>query len=148
MANQAPKSSFDPAAYAAAMQQSGSAYGSSAATAPAKEKATVYLQIGTPRDDLPEDATAEMVIENLINLPQLIGLDNMKHDERKASTQAFADEQAERNEFLDDLVEEALSTLEPGETRIIPLYVTLYRKKDDVVAAPPKKRVKRSYLNG
>jgi len=137
------KPAFDPALLAASMAALGGA--NSTTAAPAKEKATLYLAIGTVRDGV-DDTTGFDPKTDLINLPQLIGLDNMRPDDRRAGTQEFADEQAEKNEFLADLVEQALATMEPGEIRTMPFVVTIYRKKDEVVAAPKPQREKRKYL--
>lgn len=139
---------FDPKAMAAAMSAV-----AGAATQPAgvtTEKASIYLAIGYVREGV--DLSALDPKTDIINLPQLIGLDNMKPDTRRAGTQAFADEQAEKNDLLSDLVEESLKTLEPGEIRVLGcdqdsgLIVTIYRKKDEVVAAVPAKRAKRTFL--
>lgn len=140
---------FDSAAMAAAM--AAVAGGNTNTTAaPASEKASIYLAVGFVRDGA--DLSALNPKEDIINLPQLIGLDNMKPDTRKAGTQAFADEQAEKNEILADLVEEAMKTLEPGEIKVLGcdpnsgLIVTVYRKKDEVVAQVAAKRTKRTFL--
>lgn len=144
--NTAPKSSFNPAALAAQLGKTGgnvtSIHGGDTNTTP---KATVYLAVGVLRDGVnPDDGIDPST--DLINLPQMQGLDNMKPDDRRASTQEFADQQAERNDLLQDLVEQCLSTLQPGETRMLPLYVTVYRKKDEVVAAPSKPRTRTSFF--
>lgn len=142
-ATTAPK--FDPAILAASLNALGASTTTTAA-APAKDKATLYLAIGCLRDpDAPEGSEFNAKTD-LVNLPQLFGLDNMKPDDRRAGTQEFADEQAEKNAFLQDLTEECLASMEPGEIRVLPLYVTVYRKKDDVVAAPVTQRVRRSFL--
>lgn len=137
---------FDAAKLLANMAALTNTNTSAGAAAPAaKDKATIYLAIGclkNPDQDMSDfDPTRD-----LTNLPQLIGLDNMNHDTRRAGTQQFADEQADKNGFLDDLVEQALATMEPGETRVTNFIVTLYRKKDDVVAAAPVARVKRQFI--
>ena len=142
----APRSTFDPAVIAASMTALAQAGGAAATTAPAKDRATIYLNIGTLRDGV--DPTSEDFdpSRDLINLPQMTGLDNMNPDTRKAGTVEFANQQAERNEFLEDLKLEALSKMEPGQTVVLPLYVTVYRKKDDVVATPPANRQKKSFI--
>lgn len=142
----APVSTFDPRQVAATMAALGAA--SVAAPATAKEKATIYLAIGTLRDE--EIAPGDEGFDpnkDLINLPQMQGLDNMRPDDRKAGTTEFATTQAESNDFLNDLREQALATLAPGERKIVPFYVTVYRKKDEVVAeAPATPRPRRSFL--
>lgn len=121
--------------------------GNQSTAAPAKDKATIYIGVGTLRDGADVNSETFDPATDLINLPQLTGLDNMNPDTRKAGTVEFATQQAERNEFLEDLKAEALSKMAPGETKIVPLYVTIYRKKDDVVAAAPVAgRVKQSFL--
>jgi hypothetical protein len=139
---------FDPAVLAASMAALGqTASGSLASAAPTpKEKASIYLAFAQLRDGA--DTSNPDPVKDFITLPQMTGLDNMNPDTRRAGTQEFANEQAERNEFLQDLIEQSLSTLAPGETRLIPLYVTIYRKKDEVVAAPveARKREKISFF--
>jgi hypothetical protein len=132
MSNTAPRSTFDPVALAASV--AAIAGGATASAAPSKDRATVYLGIGTLRDGADPHSPDFDPAKDLINLPQMTGLDNMRADDRKAGTVEFANQQAERNEFLEDLKAQALSSMEPGETKIVPLYVTVYRKKDDVVA--------------
>ena len=141
-----PRSTFDPAVIAASMNALAQAGGAAATAAPVKDRATIYLNIGTLRDGV--DPTSEDFdpARDLINLPQMTGLDNMNPDTRKAGTVEFANQQAERNEFLEDLKLEALSKMEPGQTVVLPLYVTVYRKKDDVVATPPANRQKKSFI--
>jgi hypothetical protein len=146
--NNTPRSSFNPAALAASL---GAGISSAATTEQSSTKgppATIYIAIGELREGV--DINAEGFefdpVKHLNNLPQMQGLDNMKPDERKASTQEFADQQAERNDFLSNLVENALTTMQPGETRLVNLYVTLYRKKEEVVAAPVQPRQRRTYL--
>ena len=142
MANtSAPRSGFDPKALAASL---GKAPASNTAASNDTPRATVYLGVGVLRDGVDTDNIDPA--KDIINLPQMQGLDNMKPDDRRASTQEFADQQAERNDLLEDLVSQALSTMEPGETRIVPLYVTVYRKKDEVVAAPATKRERVSFF--
>ena len=141
-----PRSTFDPAVIAASMNALAQAGGAAATAAPVKDRATIYLNIGTLRDGV--DPTSEDFdpARDLINLPQMTGLDNMNPDTRKAGTVEFANQQAERNEFLEDLKLEALSKMEPGQTVVLPLYVTVYRKKDDVVATPLANRQKKSFI--
>jgi hypothetical protein len=141
----APVSTFDPRAAALAMAALGS---QTTTAAPAKDKATIYLAIGTLRDDsIAPGEEGFDVNTSLINLPQMQGLDNMNPDTRKAGTVEFANSQAESNDFLEDLKAQALATMEPGERRILPLYVSIYRKKDEVVAeAPATPRVRKSFL--
>lgn len=130
---------FDPAVLAASMAALGGA-SAPAAAAPQKEKASIYLAFAQLRDGA--DTNNPDPVKDFITLPQMTGLDNMNPDTRRAGTQEFANEQAERNEFLEDLIEQAMATLQPGETRLIPLYVTIYRKKDEVVAAPVEARAR------
>lgn len=146
MSNTAPRSDFNPALLAASMAALTGAAGTAAA--PAKDKATVYLAIGTLRDDERAPHTVDDFdpSKDLINLPQMQGLDNMREDDRKANTQEFADTQSESNDFLNDLKEQVLATLEPGERRVIPVYVTVYRVKDQVVAQPKAERVKKQFV--
>lgn len=134
---------FNPAALAASLA---AVTGAAGAAAPAKDKATVYLAIGTLRDGVDISSDDFDPAKDLINLPQMQGLDNMRPDDRKANTQEFADLQAEQNDFLQDLKEQALATLQPGERRVIPVYVTVYRVKDQVVAQPKAERTKRQFL--
>jgi hypothetical protein len=137
---------FDPAVLAASMAALGQAAGATTAAPATKEKASIYLAFAQLRDGA--DTSNPDPVKDFITLPQMTGLDNMNPDTRRAGTQEFANEQAERNEFLQDLIEQSLSTLAPGETRLIPLYVTIYRKKDEVVAAPveARKREKISFF--
>jgi hypothetical protein len=145
---QAPRSTFDPIALAASVAAI-AAGGTASNAAPAKDRATVYLGIGTLRDGVDPHSDTFNPATDLINLPQMTGLDNMRPDDRKAGTQEFANQQAERNEFLEDLKAQALASMEPGETKIVPLYVTVYRKKDDVVAeVAPTSRAKTSFFGG
>ena len=143
MATNAPASRFDPAALAAQLGK-GAAVGST--TTSDTPKATVYLGVGVLRDGVDIDSPDFDPSKDIINLPQMQGLDNMKPDDRRASTQEFADQQAERNDLLEDLVAQTMGTLEPGETRVIPFYVTVYRKKDEVVAAPAKTRERKAFF--
>lgn len=149
MANQAPKSSFDPVAVARTMEAlqglsgNGTAGNSDKPTTP---KATIYIAIGTPRDGADIESEDFDLATDMINLPQMQGLDNMNPDTRKAGTQEFADQQALSNDFLEDLREQALATMQPGERRLLPLYVTVYKVKDQVVAQPAPKRQKRSFF--
>lgn len=145
----APRSTFDPAVIAASMNALASA-GAAASNnvVPIRDRATVYLNIGTLRDGVDPHSEDFDPAKDLINLPQMTGLDNMNPDTRKAGTVEFATQQAERNEFLEDLKLEALSKMEPGQTVVLPLYVTIYRKKDDVVAAAPVAgRKKQSFIS-
>ena len=144
MAN-TPVSAFDPAAIARTMAAIGS-NGTVGNTAPAKPMATIYLAIGTLRDGADIESEDFDPAADLINLPQMQGLDNMNPDTRKASTQEFADIQAESNDFLEDLKTQALATMEPGERRVLPLYVTVYKVKDQVVAQPKARRTQRSFF--
>lgn len=141
----APVSSFDPAAVARTMAALSGA-GVSANAPQTKDKATIYLAIGTLRDGVDIEAEGFDPATDLINLPQMQGLDNMNPDTRKAGTQEFADAQAESNDFLADLKEQALATMQPGERRIVPFYVTIYKVKDQVVAQPQAARTKRSFF--
>lgn len=142
-----PRSTFDPAMIAASMNALANAGGSTTNNVvPIRDRATVYLNIGTLRDGVDPTSEDFNPATDLINLPQMTGLDNMNPDTRKAGTVEFATQQAERNEFLEDLKLEALSKLEPGQTVVLPLYVTIYRKKDDVVAAPVTGRKKQSFI--
>ena len=141
-ATNAPRSGFDPKALAASLGKGAAA--TTGTTASDTPKATVYLGVGVLRDGADHENIDPA--KDIINLPQMQGLDNMKPDDRRASTQEFADQQAERNDLLEDLVAQTLGTLEPGETRIIPMYVTVYRKKDEVVAAPATKRERTSFF--
>lgn len=139
-----PVSGFNASALAASMA---ALTGGATAAAPAKDKATVYLAIGTLRDDsIGVDHKDFDPSKDLINLPQMQGLDNMREDDRKANTQEFADTQAESNDFLNDLKEQCLATLEPGERKVIPVYVTVYRVKDQITAQPKAERVKRQFV--
>lgn len=143
----APRSTFDPALIAAAIGNGLSQANSNVVPMAAKDRATIYLNIGTVRDGVDPHSESFDPAKDLINLPQMTGLDNMRPDERKAGTVEFATQQAERNEFLEDLKLEALSKMEPGQTVVLPLYVTIYRKKDDVVAAAPVAgRTKQSFI--
>ncbi len=143
----APRSTFDPAVIAASMNALANAGGNAANNVvPIRDRATVYLNIGTLRDGVDPHSESFDPAKDLINLPQMTGLDNMNPDTRKAGTVEFATQQAERNEFLEDLKLEALSKMEPGQTVVLPLYVTIYRKKDDVVAAPVTGRKKQSFI--
>ena len=143
----APRSTFDPSAMAASMAALAQA-GTSTNVVPMRDRATVYLNIGTLRDGVDPHSEDFDPAKDLINLPQMTGLDNMNPDTRKAGTVEFATQQAERNEFLEDLKLEALSKMEPGQTVVAPLYVTIYRKKDDVVAAAPVVgRKKQSFIS-
>ena len=144
--NTAPKSTFNPTALAASLSTATHSAGANTADTSNTPKANVYLAIGVLRDDV--DMENINPATDLINLPQMQGLDNMKPDTRKASTQEFADQQAERNGLLQDLVEQCLTTLQPGETRMIPLYVSVYRKKDEIEAAPAKTRTRVSFFGG
>lgn len=153
MTQAAQRPAFDPTAIAATMAAlaGGTGPASSSAAPAAKEKATIYLAIGFIRDGVDISSADFDPSRDIINLPQLTGLDNMNPDTRRAGTQEFADRQAESNDLLEDLTQEALATLEPGQTRILGmspngLVVSLYRKKDEVVAAPKAKRQKRSFL--
>ena len=141
----APISGFNPSALAASM----AAIAGSATTtaAPAKDKATVYLAVGVLRDGVDIDAESFDPSKDLINLPQMQGLDNMRPDDRKAGTVEFANTQAESNDLLADLKEQALATLQPGERKVIPFYVTVYKVKEQVVAeAPAAPRAPRKFL--
>lgn len=138
----APKAQgFDPKALAAKLGT-----GAAATTETTTPKATLYLGVGVLRDGVDPSSPDFDPSKDIINLPQMQGLDNMKPDDRRASTQAFANEQAERNELLADLIEQSLGTLEPGESRVIPFYVTVYKKKDEVVAEPAATREKKSFF--
>lgn len=140
----APISTFNPAALAASMAAISA---TTAAAAPVKEKATVYIAVGVLRDGVDPEAEGFDPTKDLINLPQMQGLDNMNPDTRKAGTVAFATEQQESNDLLADLKEQALASMEPGERKVIPFYVTIYKVKDQVVAeAPATPRVKRQFL--
>lgn len=141
----APRSGFNPAALAASLGQSAKSVPAETSNTP---KATIYLGVGVLRDgvDINDENYVIDAAKDLINLPQMQGLDNMKPDDRRASTQEFADQQAERNDLLEDLIQQCMATLEPGETRILPLYVTVYRKKDEVVAAPRAARTSKSFF--
>lgn len=142
-----PRSTFDPAVIAASMNALASVGGNAANNVvPMRDRATIYLNIGTLRDGVDPHSESFDPAKDLINLPQMTGLDNMNPDTRKAGTVEFATQQAERNEFLEDLKLEALSKMEPGQTVVLPLYVTIYRKKDDVVAAPVVGRKKQSFI--
>lgn len=124
-----------PVSDIAALSASLAGLASTAATAaPAKDKASIYLSVGALRDGVQIDSPTFDASKDLVTLPQMIGLDNMNPDTRRAGTVEFANQQAERNDFLTDLVEQSMATLTPGETRILPFYVTIYRKKDEVVA--------------
>ena len=147
MSATAPRSTFDPAVIAASMNALANASGNAANNVvPIRDRATIYLNIGTLRDGVDPHSESFDPAKDLINLPQMTGLDNMNPDTRKAGTVEFATQQAERNEFLEDLKLEALSKMEPGQTVVLPLYVTIYRKKDDVVAAPVTGRKKQSFI--
>jgi hypothetical protein len=147
MSATAPRSTFDPAVIAASMNALANAGGNAANNVvPIRDRATIYLNIGTLRDGVDPHSESFDPAKDLINLPQMTGLDNMNPDTRKAGTVEFATQQAERNEFLEDLKLEALSKMEPGQTVVLPLYVTIYRKKDDVVAAPVTGRKKQSFI--
>jgi hypothetical protein len=140
----APISGFNPSALAASMA---AIAGAGTTAAPAKEKATVYIAVGVLRDGVDIDAEGFDPSKDLINLPQMQGLDNMKPDERKAGTVAFATEQQESNDLLADLKEQALASMQPGERKIIPFYVTVYKVKEPVVAeAPAAPRTPRKFL--
>ncbi len=142
-----PRSTFDPAVIAASMNALASVGGNAANNVvPMRDRATIYLNIGTLRDGVDPQSKDFNPATDLINLPQMTGLDNMNPDTRKAGTVEFATQQAERNEFLEDLKLEALSKMEPGQTVVLPLYVTIYRKRDDVVAAPVVGRKKQSFI--
>lgn len=142
--NTAPKAQgFDPKALAAKLGAGAATGSTNESTTP---KATLYLGVGILRDGVDINADDFDPAKHIINLPQMQGLDNMKPDDRRASTQAFANEQAERNELLADLIEQSLGTLEPGESRVIPFYVTVYKKKDEVVAEPAPARERKSFF--
>jgi hypothetical protein len=142
-----PRSTFDPAVIAASMNALANVGANGANNVvPIRDRATIYLNIGTLRDGVDPQSEDFNPATDLVNLPQMTGLDNMNPDTRKAGTVEFANKQAESNEFLEDLKLEALSKMEPGETRVLPLYVTIYRKKDDVVATPPANRQKKSFI--
>ena len=137
---------FNAGALAASLQ----ALTGGATTTPAadvKEKAQVYVAVGVLRDEAigieHKDFDAS---KDLINLPQMQGLDNMRPDTRKAGTVEFATSQAESNDLLEDLKEQALANMQPGERKIIPFYVTLYKVKEEVVATLPAERVKRQLV--
>lgn len=127
----APISGFNPSALAASMAAIANA---GPAAAPTKDKATVYLAVGVLRDGVDVDSADFDPSKDLINLPQMQGLDNMNPDNRKAGTVEFANTQAESNDLLADLKEQALATLQPGERKVIPFYVTVYKVKEQVVA--------------
>lgn len=127
----APISGFNPSALAASMAAIANA---GPTAAPTKDKATVYLAVGVLRDGVDIDAEGFDPSKDLINLPQMQGLDNMNPDNRKAGTVEFANTQAESNDLLADLKEQALATLQPGERKVIPFYVTVYKVKEQVVA--------------
>lgn len=141
---------FNPATVAAVAQQMATS-GAAIGTAANKQPATLFLAIGFVRDGVDLNQPIDPK-QDIVNLPQLIGLDNMKPDDRRASTQEFADEQAEKNDMLADLVEQSLATLEPGEIRVLGcdpasgLIVTIYRKKDEIVAAPRPKAARRTFF--
>lgn len=138
---------FDPAQLAASFAKLNGAGTQPGAAAPAKDKATIYLAVGIIREEATSKSAEEFDPKtDVINLPQLIGLDNMNHDTRRAGTVEFATEQAEKNALLDDLVADAMAKLAPGETRTLPFVVTIYRKKDEVVAELPAKRTVSTFL--
>lgn len=144
---------YDAEALAASLKAlSGGNTTSGTTSAPAKDKATVYIAVGFLRDDAPDMNSDDFdPIKHIINLPQLQGLDNMNPDTRKAGSTEFAERQADSNELLEDLTAQALASLEPGQTRILGvapngLVVSIYRKKDEIVAQPKAERVKRSFF--
>ena len=146
----APRSTFSPAALAASMAAltgGTSAAAAAAGTSDTKEKASIYIAVGILRDEnIGVDHQHFDPSRDLINLPQMQGLDNMRPDTRKAGTVEFANNQAESNDLLDDLKDQALASMQPGERKIIPFYVTLYKVKEEVVAATPVERVKRQLV--
>lgn len=143
---------YDPAALAASMAALAGAGASTGTTAPAKDKATIYVAVGFLNDDAPEVSSPDFdIMKHVTNLPQLQGLDNMSYDTRRAGNTEFAERQAASNELLDDLKAQALASLEPGQSKIIAvapngLVVSIYRRKDDIVAQPKADRPKRDFF--
>jgi hypothetical protein len=119
MTQAAARPVYDPNVIASTMA---ALAGGAAANGPAavtKEKATIYLGVGYLRDGVDISSPDFDPARDIINLPQLTGLDNMNPDTRRAGTQEFADRQADSNGLLEDLSGEALATMVPGETRIL-----------------------------
>ena len=146
---------YDAKALAASMAALAGPSGAGAKdSAPAKDKASIYVCVGFLRDDAPEiDSPDFDAMKHIINLPQLQGLDNMAHDTRRAGNTEFAERQQDSNDLLDDLKAQALASLEPGQTRIIGvctngLVVSIYRRKDEVVAQPKADRPTRNFFGG
>lgn len=150
MQNQAPN--YDPKALSASLAALSAGNNNAPTSAPAKDKATVYVAVGFLREDAPDINSEDFdPMKHIINLPQLQGLDNMNPDTRKAGSTEFAERQADSNELLEDLTSQALATLEPGQTRILGvcpngLVVSIYRKKDEIVAQPKAERTKRNFF--